>query len=136
MAVCIKIHCEWKHKLYALALKTNAKTGFCCIQLYIQRWPDEYFKEVLFMEAPGKGLLKVVSILFIIFGAIATIISIFALAGSAWLSNAGVDQTQSVMMAGLGGVLLFGSILLLITSVLELILGIVGFKRSGGGVPA
>lgn len=66
------------------------------------------------MDAPGKGILKVVSILFIVFGAIATIISLVALFGSALL----------------GGLFVFAAILALISSVLELILGIVGFKKS------
>ncbi len=66
------------------------------------------------MSAPGRGILKVVSVLFIIFGAIATIISLIALFGSTLL----------------GGLFVFAAILALISSVLELVLGIVGLKKS------
>ena len=41
------------------------------------------------MDAPGKGILKVVSILFIIFGAIAPVVSLAAVLGSAALTAAG-----------------------------------------------
>ncbi len=75
-------------------------------------------------EAPGKGLLKTVSILFIIFGAIAAIISLVAVLGSAALSTAGVAG------AALGGIMLVAAIIMLIASILELILGIMGLKRS------
>lgn len=76
-------------------------------------------------EAPGKGLLKTVSILFIIFGTIATIISLVAVLGSAALSTAGIAG------AAFGGILMVASIFMLIAGVLELILGIMGLKRSG-----
>ena len=72
------------------------------------------------MDAPGKGMLKVVSILFIIFGAIATIVSIIAIIGSAVLT---------AYTVGFGAIFLVGSILLLIVSVLELIIGIIGLKK-------
>lgn len=74
------------------------------------------------MNAPGKGLLKVVSILFIIFGAIATIISLIAVLGAAALT---------AYAGELAAVLMIGMILLLVVSVLELILGIVGLKKCG-----
>jgi hypothetical protein len=72
------------------------------------------------MDAPGKGMLKVVSILFIIFGAIATIVSIVALVGSAVLT---------AYTEGLAGIFIVGSIILLLVSVLELIVGIIGLKK-------
>lgn len=81
------------------------------------------------MDAPGKGILKVVSVLFIIFGAIATVLSIIALVGSAWLSSQ-AGNAASALAAGFTGLLVAGSIVLLITSVLELILGIIGLKKS------
>lgn len=81
------------------------------------------------MDAPGKGILKVVSILFIIFGAIATVLSIIALIGSSWISQQAQDAASAVA-TGLSGILVAGSVLLLITSLLELILGIMGLKRS------
>jgi hypothetical protein len=82
------------------------------------------------MDAPGRGILKVVSILFIIFGAIATVLSIIALVGSSWLSSQAQD-TASMIAAGVTGLLVAGSVVLLITSALELILGIVGLNKSG-----
>ncbi len=72
------------------------------------------------MNAPGKGLLKVVSIIFIVFGAIATLLSIIGLAGSAMLSS---------LTYGLTGVLVVGMVIALIASVLELVMGIVGVKK-------
>ena len=72
------------------------------------------------MNAPGKGILKVVSILFIIFGAIATILSIVGLLGSAYLSS---------LAFGLGGILVVAMVIALIGSALELVLGIVGLKK-------
>ena len=72
------------------------------------------------MNAPGKGMLKVVSILFIIFGAIATVVSLIAVFGAAALSS---------LTGGVTAILLVGMILLLIVSVLELIIGIIGVKK-------
>lgn len=85
------------------------------------------------MDAPGKGILKVVSVLFIIFGAIATIFSILALTGSTWLSsNAGqiANQATGTIATALSGILVVSSIIMLIISVLALILGIVGVRKS------
>lgn len=78
------------------------------------------------MDAPGKGILKVVSILFIIFGAIATVMSLIGLLGSAALTTAGGGFGSAV-----GGILMAATVILLIVSVLELILGIVGLRKSG-----
>ena len=76
------------------------------------------------MNAPAKGLLKTVSILFIIFGVIATIISLIAVLGSAVLTS-----MAGIVGAALGGILLVVTILLLGVSVLEFILGIIGLKK-------
>jgi hypothetical protein len=74
------------------------------------------------MNAPAKGLLKVVSILFIIFGAIATITSLLLVFGSAVLTS---------VVGAFGGILLIITIVALLSSVLHLVLGIVGVgKRS------
>ncbi len=72
------------------------------------------------MNAPGKGILKVVSILFIIFGAIATILSLVGLLGSAYLT---------AVSYGLAGILVVAMVIALIGSALELVLGIVGLKK-------
>lgn len=79
------------------------------------------------MNAPGKGLLKTVSILFIIFGAIATIVSLLGVLGSAVLTSVAGEYGA----AAVGGMLMIVTIILLIVSVLELVLGIVGLKKSG-----
>ena len=78
------------------------------------------------MDAPGKGILKTVSILFIIFGAIAAVICLVGILGFAALSTTG-----GVIGAGIGSLLMVATVLLLIVSVLELILGIVGLKKCG-----
>ena len=72
------------------------------------------------MNAPGKGILKVSSIIIIIFGAIATIFSIIALIGSSMVSS---------VFGGLGAILVVATIIALISSLLELVLGIVGLKK-------
>lgn len=72
------------------------------------------------MNAPGKGILKVSSIIFIIFGAIATIFSIIALIGSSMVSS---------VFGGLGAILVVATIIALISSLLQLVLGIVGLKK-------
>lgn len=68
------------------------------------------------MNAPGKGMLKTVSILFIVFGAIALVVSLLAVLGSALVGS---------------GLLLFATILMLIASALDLVIGIIGVKKSG-----
>jgi hypothetical protein len=83
------------------------------------------------MNAPGKGLLKTVSILFIIFGAIAAVISLLGVVGSAALTAYG-----GVLGAVGGSLLLLSLIVILIVSVLELILGIAGLRRSGDPLKA
>lgn len=70
------------------------------------------------MHAPGKTLLKVVSVLFIIFGAIATVVSIIGLVGG------------SLVPGMAGGLISAAMIITLILSMFELILGIVGLRRS------
>lgn len=77
------------------------------------------------MEAPGKGLLKVVSILYIIFGVIMVLFLILLLFGVNWLYS----PTSAVGSAFMG-ILNFGGILFIIAVVLELIMGIVGYKKS------
>lgn len=72
------------------------------------------------MNAPGKGILKVVSILFIVFGAILTIISIIGLIGSSMVSS---------MFGGLGAILVIATVIALISSLLELVIGIIGVKK-------
>lgn len=73
------------------------------------------------MNAPGKGLLKVVSILFIVFGAIALVVSIIAVIGS----------IAAASLIGILAILIVASVLMLIVSALELIIGIIGLRKCG-----
>ncbi len=73
------------------------------------------------MDAPGKGLLKIVSILLIIAGAIAVITSIFGVAGSALLTYLEIE---------FGGIMLAAMIISAIIGILEVIFGSLGIKRS------
>ncbi|MFZ5975589.1 MAG: hypothetical protein ACOYU3_09350 [Bacillota bacterium] len=82
------------------------------------------------MDAPGKGILKVASILFIIFGAIATFLYVLGFFASAALTTF-IGEFSTVAALAAGGVLMIGIILHLIVSVLELIIGFVGLRKSG-----
>jgi hypothetical protein len=80
------------------------------------------------MNAPGKGILKAASILFIIFGVISIIASIILLAG-AGIATAVLGEFGA---GALGGLLMAVVVLALIVSVLMLVIGIIGVgKRSG-----
>jgi hypothetical protein len=70
------------------------------------------------MEAPGKGMLKVVSILFIIFGAIAAIIFLIVGVIGALVAGTAVGII-AILLA------LFG----LILAAVELVIGIIGLKK-------
>lgn len=84
------------------------------------------------MDAPGKGLLKVVSILFIIFGALFIIVAALSIIGTQMMNSpqfaaalpAGTDPSQFNNKA-----LLATSIILLAGSILDVIFGIVGIKK-------
>jgi hypothetical protein len=92
------------------------------------------------MDAPGKGMLKVVSILFIIFGAIATVAMLFASLIPILMSSAinmAADQLSeeaaaaaSGMMAAVGPLLIIGLIIGIIAALAELIIGIMGVKKA------
>ena len=66
------------------------------------------------MNDNGRLFLKAISIIFIVFGAIATIVSIIAL----------------INLSGAGTGWVVGTVLLLISSLVALIIGIVGLKKS------
>jgi hypothetical protein len=84
------------------------------------------------MDAPGRSLLRVTSILLIIFGAIDAFISIFSLACTSFLSNAATGITGSAAAGTAVGVILaIAAILLLAAGVLDLVLGIMGLKKCG-----
>jgi hypothetical protein len=82
------------------------------------------------MNAPGKGILKVVSILYIIFGGIFALLGVLSLflatTISAWMGG-----IMGGMMGGLGvmaGGLLF--VVLLIPAAVDLVIGIVGVRNA------
>jgi hypothetical protein len=72
------------------------------------------------MNAPAKNLLKVSSILMIIFGAIATGVTIISLAGSAG---------EASRLGGFTGIIIATIILIAVGSALELTAGIIGLKK-------
>jgi hypothetical protein len=83
------------------------------------------------LNTPGKGLLKTVSILFIVFGAIATVVSLAGVVGSAALTALG-----GAVGTALGGILLVALFIMLAVSILELIVGIIGVNRAGNPAKA
>ena len=70
------------------------------------------------MYAPAKVLLKVVSVLLIIFGSIASVASIIGLVGGSLAPGMGGDFIVAAMIVSL------------VLSIFELVLGIVGLRRS------
>jgi hypothetical protein len=79
------------------------------------------------MNAPGKGLLKVVSILYIVFGGIFALCMILSLfLGSLFVSLAG---NMFGAFGGILGGLLF--VVFLIPAAVDLVVGIIGVKQSG-----
>ena len=79
------------------------------------------------MSIRGKCLLKAVSIIFIIFGAIATVISAFGLSYS--LIGLNDPAIAGSLFVELAGIVIVTMILLFVASVLELILGCIGLKK-------
>ncbi len=73
------------------------------------------------MNVCGKGSLKVASILFIVFGAIGLLIPIIGLIGSA---------KNVPLYGGLAGIMIVTLILIIVVSVFELILDIVGQRNT------
>jgi hypothetical protein len=71
------------------------------------------------MTAPGKTMLKVACILFIIYGGIMTILSALGFVGSVWLARAAV--ASALMRAA--------SVFALAGGSLDLVLGIVGLPK-------
>ena len=71
-------------------------------------------------SAPGKGLLKVVGILFIIFGAISIIVALLGIAGGLALS---------AISGILGATLIVGTIIACLGGIMEFIAGIYGVRN-------
>lgn len=104
------------------------------------------------MDAPGKGMLKVVSILFIIFGALGTIITAIGLFAAMALSSMTAqlggalesaaaelgEVTTSVdtgalqgALSAVSGILIVAMIIGIVGCLLELIVGIMGVGKAG-----
>jgi hypothetical protein len=80
------------------------------------------------MEAPGKGVLKVTSILFIVFGGIAAVLFLVSLIGAAALS--GSMGYYGYQMGGLVAGAIFGAAIVgLIACALDIVIGILGLKK-------
>jgi hypothetical protein len=84
------------------------------------------------LNAPAKGLLKTVSILFIVFGAIFTIFALLSLWGMSMLKTGGMGAVPGVDMSMFNSKGLMASqILLLAGSILDIVFGIIGLKKCG-----
>ncbi len=87
------------------------------------------------MNAPGKGMLKVTSILLIIFGAIDTFFSLIGVACAAACSSAINSATDILSEYGAAGVANLGTVSLVLTliaallGIAELVFGIMGMKK-------
>jgi len=77
------------------------------------------------MEAPGNLLLKVTSVLFIIYGVATVLLSLIVLLFSSLVTSLG-----GVIALTAGGVFFAASVIILVTSVLGLVSAILGLKRS------
>ena len=81
------------------------------------------------MKAPGSGLLKTSSVIYIIFGGLATLLYLLALLGVGAL--AGILSGFSAGVATVaGGVLGIFIIFPLLGNLLEFIIGILGFRKA------
>ena len=83
--------------------------------------------------APGRTLLKVVGILLIVFGAIATLFALLAIVGGGALgimaANSGsADPATGAVVIG-GGILIVVGIIALVSGIFNLIGGILGVKN-------
>jgi hypothetical protein len=79
------------------------------------------------METKGAGKLKVVGILFIIFGAISAVVYALALAGGGVLVGFGSSVEGDAVKGGVA--LMIGSAIYLVWAVIQLVTGILGVKN-------
>ena len=77
----------------------------------------------------AKGILKVVSVLFIIKGSILSLISLMTIFASGLLKTM-IGEVSAPVAAVAGGVLIGGGVIFLIASVIELVIGVLGLKKS------
>jgi len=77
------------------------------------------------MEAPGNVLLKVTSVLFIIYGIATILLSLIVLLFSTLVSSLG-----GIIAITAGGVFFVASVIILVSGILGLIPAILGLKRS------
>ena len=76
------------------------------------------------MAPKGKNMLKVVSILYIIFSGISILLGLLALVGGGMIAAGG-----DMMGAGVGAVAAIAGVVLIASSVFSLIVGIIGVKN-------
>ncbi|GKI14208.1 hypothetical protein CE91St44_06930 [Oscillospiraceae bacterium] len=78
-------------------------------------------------ELKGKGILKVVGILYIVFAALSILVGLLGLLGGGLLAVGGLGA-EAYIGAGLGFAAILGSIVLILSNVLGLVTGILGVK--------
>ena len=79
------------------------------------------------MQPKGKTMLKVVGILYIVFAAISIIGGLLLMLGGGIFAAGGVAAGE-MLGAGMGGIVLIGGIILILSSILGLVTGILGVK--------
>ena len=80
------------------------------------------------MNAPGKGILKVVSVLYIIFGAIFALLMLLSLFLGSMIGALVGDMLGGFLGTWVGSILF---VIFLIPAALDLIFGIIGVKKAG-----
>lgn len=78
-------------------------------------------------ELKGKGALKVVGILYIVFSALSMLVGLLGLLGGGLLAMGGLGA-RAYLGAGLGFAAIIGSIVLILSNVLGLVSGILGVR--------
>lgn len=78
------------------------------------------------MNAPGKGILKVVSILYIVFGGLWVLLAIIGFAATSLLAELGPLAALGALGAAAAGIIV--GIIFLIAAAVNLVVGIIGVK--------
>ncbi len=82
------------------------------------------------MDVPGKKILWLASVLFIVIGAVMTLLALVAVLVSALFTSIAGGFAWPAGTAA-GGVLVVASVVFFVSSVLQLVSGILGVKKSG-----
>lgn len=78
------------------------------------------------MNSPGKGILKVVSILYIVFGGLWVLLAIIGFAAAGLLAELGPLTALGALGGAVAGVIL--GVIFLIAAAINLVVGIIGVK--------